>query len=1118
VHASLISITYGFILNFGGGFHLIARMDDTVEVARLTIEGYAPRDPAFAAVYQRFRAIAAAKKGAHATWTPGSFASAISELSQLVYQEPGSCVSRTLLVGVIIHDDLMLVIPESLQHMLRLCERSVRDHLFQIGWIPEPITDILWQRLYALFGRDFFMTAQQQQLRIEVRVARPPSVSTPAPELSDSLGHDVVAESVLLARTDNLEQAQAQMAAMPEQISSLSSKLEEARRQIEDLINQHSQFDAEREALVAELIARDDRILALDNDVRQARREIDALIEEHSNSDIGRGRLIDDLLTRNHQLESDIALSEERVRTLMLEFREKDRPRTVGWRFPVLREPCYGPEIWGPEDKMPSVHSQQDEILYMFYNWYDICQICSATELPALEIFRVLQALILPPSCKLPAEVEFPVQWGVDPSTLRRIVQRFPFAFSGRVAEQFPRTNTIPGVFVMLTQALQDYSQRPERDWRPMVLFILEMAVHGALQLQYHPPAVVDPDLVRQKEIRSLKKDLVQLNLLDEIDKLRSTKGKLLHNIRVMHERFDDYVAQNRVDRSGLFCKIRMLEELGGGTIDMDALVASESQVRADVFRELVQLALHAQPPHYSDRLYDLAVVLMFRSRSSYEFLRLFLPLPATSSIYYHFRDALKDSADRLKSLDQVGAYLDSRIERYPEIASGVVLGVDAISCANTFVGMKHVAESEVAYLFVVYLQPVIPGPKCSPLFIIESKSGMADDEVQKTIDTIIAIARQRIRWVLLASDGDPSYYERHRVFLQFWEAHYKQGGLPQVLTQLNAPSYTGDLPLSDMPHLAKCFRTRFLKYELTFTHGEFRKSTSVKLMRKHLKLGAPLTDLSQVGKMRDAYPLVICRIEHIVKLFEMEANAEAVVWLPLSLCFNACRLENIVKSTRLFMLRISFFLVRKLYELKKAKKDKMPETSKTMKTTLFTSQWSVRFLDTVLLQIWAIEKFGKLAIDHFSTQSLENFFGCLRRDCNDINTPPEMENAIAHTDIVTTASYNLEVSPGIPGRASLAGVHIDDTMQDGVAYDIAMELPHTPETIAALCLKAVHAQEGSLTPDEQIAFLQFRQYLSFLKMAAENSRTNKEIDHGHASTSSTRTVHMIVSHGTPPQ
>jgi hypothetical protein len=81
---------------------------------------------------------------------------------------------------------------------------------------------------------------------------------------------------------------------------------------------------------------------------------------------------------------------------------------------------------------------------------------------------------------------------------------------------------------------------------------------------------------------------------------------------------------------------------------------------------------------------------------------------------------------------------------------------------------------------------------------------------------------------------------------------------------------------------------------------------------------------------MRDAYPLVITRIENILELIDQNAFPEAVALLPLSLCFHAMRLDIITRETRFDFLRMAFFLVWKLYELRIRGINKNPEkTSK---------------------------------------------------------------------------------------------------------------------------------------------------------------------------------------------
>jgi hypothetical protein len=86
-----------------------------------------------------------------------------------------------------------------------------------------------------------------------------------------------------------------------------------------------------------------------------------------------------------------------------------------------------------------------------------------------------------------------------------------------------------------------------------------------------------------------------------------------------------------------------------------------------------------------------------------------------------------------------------------------------------------------------------------------------------------------------------------------------------------------------------------------------------------------------------------------------------------MSLCFAAIRLETITRETRSTLLRISFFLVWKLYEMHKLWVDKKPEKAakgSPVYVTIFTTPWTQRFLNTVLLHISAIETCDELAIE----------------------------------------------------------------------------------------------------------------------------------------------------------
>jgi hypothetical protein len=119
----------------------------------------------------------------------------------------------------------------------------------------------------------------------------------------------------------------------------------------------------------------------------------------------------------------------------------------------------------------------------------------------------------------------------------------------------------------------------------------------------------------------------------------------------------------------------------------MEMIVSSEWETRANLFREMTTLAKSHATPRYSKNLDYAAVVILFRSCSTDEFVRTFLPLPSPRAVYAHFRSVLGASRDRLHSLDAMIAYLSVQIAYSSELIEGSVLAIDAICCSNTFLG-----------------------------------------------------------------------------------------------------------------------------------------------------------------------------------------------------------------------------------------------------------------------------------------------------------------------------------------------------------------------------------------------------------------------------------------------
>jgi hypothetical protein len=111
-------------------------------------------------------------------------------------------------------------------------------------------------------------------------------------------------------------------------------------------------------------------------------------------------------------------------------------------------------------------------------------------------------------------------------------------------------------------------------------------------------------------------------------------------------------------------------------------------------------------------------------------------------------------------------------------------------------------------------------------------------------------------------------------------------------------------------------------------------------------------------------------RIENILAL----VNGGAIALPPMTLYLSAVRLDTIPRDARSHLLRINFFLGWKIREMREHGSDRKPESVKRGHVTIFTSQWTVRFLNTVVSFISCVEKYTRLALDRLGMHSEENF------------------------------------------------------------------------------------------------------------------------------------------------
>jgi hypothetical protein len=179
-------------------------------------------------------------------------------------------------------------------------------------------------------------------------------------------------------------------------------------------------------------------------------------------------------------------------------------------------------------------------------------------------------------------------------------------------------------------------------------------------------------------------------NLENTIADLKSLRSRLTRRCRTLKDQHAQAAGMTRIEiyqlRSRLAHQEKQLLKDAG---EAKSVLSEKVEPRLSILSELIKLVEGEDASRYSDALYEMSVRVLFCSCSLYVFLRNFLTLPSPTSIYDCFHDEVDAILAYLRSLDMVGPYLSSQIAIQKEIDEGAVLAVDAVSCTNTFIGVK---------------------------------------------------------------------------------------------------------------------------------------------------------------------------------------------------------------------------------------------------------------------------------------------------------------------------------------------------------------------------------------------------------------------------------------------
>jgi hypothetical protein len=182
------------------------------------------------------------------------------------------------------------------------------------------------------------------------------------------------------------------------------------------------------------------------------------------------------------------------------------------------------------------------------------------------------------------------------------------------ILDRFLSISSVQDIIWALTIAVEDYSQFPGKEWQLMAVFVLDLVCNGVVY------------------------DENRANLEEEIRLLRSMRGKLTRRCRTLrNDDENDLLRCQTLLRQFQSRFADQGQQILTQSREIEMIVSSEPEIRANLFREMITLAKSHTTPGYSNNLCYAVIVILFRSCSTYEFVPTFLPLPSPRPIYTFF-------------------------------------------------------------------------------------------------------------------------------------------------------------------------------------------------------------------------------------------------------------------------------------------------------------------------------------------------------------------------------------------------------------------------------------------------------------------------------------------------
>lgn len=233
---------------------------------------------------------------------------------------------------------------------------------------------------------------------------------------------------------------------------------------------------------------------------------------------------------------------------------------------------------------------------------------------------------------------------------------------------------------------------------------------------------------------------------------------------------------------------------------------------------------------------------------------------------------------------------------------------------------------------------------------------------------------------------------------------------------------------LSDFLHLLKLARKQIIKGPVT-VRSLIRNLISNESLERDLHLGAPLIDTTHLSFMKDYYAIKIFNIENIIKLLKLNKSDEVLYILPFALWSEAILSPPLKKSTRLYFLRISFYVFYYFYyQLMFSVFEKGITVYKTQNSRALyfnNANFLIRCMNTIILTYASMQRYDTICLNRVGTHPLENFFGNVRFICKNFDSFENFVRCSIQTYINNMIKNKFNIIQKVKNRINVAGIII---------------------------------------------------------------------------------------------